>query len=159
MQHLWISLLYEDIDSDMFHSPQIFSLAIRRVGSFLLQVGPVREGHGGPAPSATWASSSSPPSLSPDQIRPPGTHEVPVHKCHQDLEKVQAGDFSGRSWADVTDLDAGGQDIRGNYSPHRHHTSHTFIHLDLGHFCVRVTISGRSITFSGITFSQECKNV
>ena len=42
---------------------------------------------------------------------------------------------------------------------HRHHTSHTFIHLDLGHFCVRVTISGQSITFCGITYTHECKNV
>ena len=62
------------------------------------------------------------PSSGPDQIRPPGTHEVPVHKCHQDLEKAQAGDISGRSWADVTDLDAGGHDIRGNYSPPSHLT-------------------------------------
>ena len=42
---------------------------------------------------------------------------------------------------------------------HRHHTSHTFIHLDLGHFCVRVTISGQSITFCGKTFTHESKNV
>ena len=40
---------------------------------------------------------------------------------------------------------------------HRHHTSHTFIHLDFGHFCVRVTLSGQSITFCGITFTHECK--
>ena len=117
---------YADIDGDVFHSPQIFSLAIRRVGSLLLQVGPVREGHGGPAPSATWAwaSSSSPPSLSPDQIRPTSTHEkfrftnvTKISRRFRPAISVGGAGRTLRTWAPEATTSV--------ETFHRHHTSHT----------------------------------